>query len=263
MKRFYAILLLLLSVGNFALAQVQVRKATPADLQAQGKFKTQKAPPAAIRLKEINVAALLEEDKRESEQGLPPRFGKAVAVSLSTTSAGSWETVENGTVWKLGITSSGAYSLNFFFDRFYLAPGAELYVYNEDRSIIMGPITADRTDKSGVYATDLLPGSTALFELFEPAAVTGQSRLHLARVVHGYKNMFPAEYAGNGFGQSASCNVDIILKRKWFPYSKSYLDSASAKLWNLNVILFFNSSLKYDRLSKKLLIACLNSPNVL
>ena len=208
MKRFYVILLLVLW-GNATSAQVQVRKVTPQDLQTQSKFKTQKAPPAAIRLKEINVAALLEEDKRESEQGLPPRFGKAVAVSLSTTSAGSWETVENGTVWKLGITSSGAYSLNFFFDRFYLAPGAELYVYNEDRSIIMGPITADRTDKSGVYATDLLPGSTALFELFEPAAVTGQSRLHLARVVHGYKNMFPTEYADSGFGQSASCNVDI------------------------------------------------------
>ena len=117
MKYFY-VSLLLLFLSNSALAQVQMRKATPADFHSQGKFKTQKAAPAAIGLKDVDVPALVEEDKRDDAKGLPPRFGKAVSVSLGTADAGSWETIENGTVWKLAITSSGAFSLNFFFDKF-------------------------------------------------------------------------------------------------------------------------------------------------
>ena len=73
MKYFY-VSLLLLFLSNSALAQVQMRKATPADFHSQGKFKTQKAAPAAIGLKDVDVPALVEEDKRDDANMLGAAF---------------------------------------------------------------------------------------------------------------------------------------------------------------------------------------------
>ena len=127
---------------------------------------------------------------------------------LNLLSAGRWEPAAGGRRWQFALTSPGAVSLNFFFDKFYLPPGAELYLYNGDRSVVIGPIDATQNTKAKVFATDLRKGDFVTFELFEPSAVTGQSVLHAAQVVHGYRELgTPPQYYA-GFGQAAPCNVD-------------------------------------------------------
>lgn len=49
-----------------------------------------------------------------------------------------------------------------------------------------------------------------MLELFEPSAAAGQSVLHAAQVVHGYRDLnanMPQYYAG--YGQAEPCNVDV------------------------------------------------------
>lgn len=170
---------------------------------------SQTAPPV-LRLKAPDVAALLKEDQREARQGALPRFGKPTPLALNLLAAGRWEQEAGGRRWQLALTSPGATSLNFFFNKFYLPPGAELYLYNGDRSVAIGPITATQNTEAKVFATDLLRGDMVTLELFEPSAATGQSVLHAAQVVHGYRDLnstAPQYYAG--YGQAAACNVDI------------------------------------------------------
>lgn len=162
-----------------------------------------------LLLDKVDVSALLAADKKEEGQGVPPRFGVARSIIVDCKTQGKWQTVADGRNWQFAVSSPGAFSLNFFFKKFYLPPQAELYIYNSDHRVVMGPITAKQNTQAGVYATDLLPGDVAYFELHEPTAVVGKSQLFLSRVVHGYRNLFSQASYAAGYGQSAACNVDV------------------------------------------------------
>lgn len=59
---------------------------------------------------------------------------------------------------------------------------------------------------SGIFATDLIKGQTAILELFEPAQRAGETSVELSRVVHGDKNMFtPMNYGDADQG----CTIDV------------------------------------------------------
>ena len=208
MKHSYLLALAVAIAGRVAVAQVPTRIiSTPARLTARSAATPQTAAPI-LRLQAPNVAALLKEDQREARQGALPRFGKPMPLAVNLLAAGRWEPAAGGRQWQLALTSPGATSLNFFFDKFYLPPGAELYLYNGDRSVAIGPIDATQNTKAQVFATDLLKGDLVTLELFEPSAVAGQTVLHTAQVTHGYRDLPGGEpYAG--YGQSAPCNVDI------------------------------------------------------
>lgn len=197
-------------LGRVVEAQVPTQSVRqPTQLTARPAGASQTAPPV-LRLKAPDMAALLKEDQREAKQGALPRFGKPTPLALNLLAAGRWEQEAGGRRWQFALTSPGATSLNFFFDKFYLPPGAELYLYNGDRSVAIGPINATQNTEAKVFATDLLRGDMVTLELFEPSAAVGQSVLHAAQVVHGYRDLnstAPQYYAG--YGQAAACNVDI------------------------------------------------------
>jgi lysyl endopeptidase len=209
MRRFYLTIVLLSLVHAVFAQEVLTQLVTNQKVVARSTSSALKFVPSALKMKKVDTAALLEEDKKEAGQNVPPRFGKALKLSLDLANAGSWQTVEGGRIWQFALTSPGALSLSFLFDKFSLPPNAELYLYNSDRSIVMGPITAAQNNKAGIYATDLVKGDLATLELFEPTTAEGESVLHISRVVHGYKNMFGSTTYDAGFGQSATCNVDV------------------------------------------------------
>ena len=142
MKHSYLLALAAAIIGRVAVAQVPTRIiGSSAQLAARSAAAAQTAPPV-LRLKAPDIAALLQEDQSEARQGALPRFGKPTPLALNLLAAGRWKPATGGRRWQLALTSPGATSLNFFFDKFFLPPGAELYLYNADRSVVMGPITA-------------------------------------------------------------------------------------------------------------------------
>lgn len=210
MKNSYLAIALMALLGRVAVAQVLTRSVVSQErLTARLAVSSQITPPV-LRLKAPDVTALLKEDQREARQGALPRYGKPTPLALNLLAAGRWELATGGRRWQLALTSPGATSLNFFFDKFYLPPGAELYLYNGDRSVAIGPIDATQNTEAKVFATDLLKGDFVTLELFEPSAAAGQSVLHAAQVVHGYRDLnanTPQYYAG--YGQAEPCNVDV------------------------------------------------------
>ena len=190
------------------LAQVPTHSVKTQDRAAHTSANVSSAAPPTIRLKQLDLAATSTEAQRKNRQGELPSFGKVRPLALDLLPAGHWEPAAGGQLWKLTLTSPGALSLNFLFDKFFLPPGAELSIYNADRSVAIGPVTSAQNTAAKVFATDLLKGDAVTFELFEPAASKGQSILHAAQVVHGYQDLTGGQpYAG--YGQAAPCNVDI------------------------------------------------------
>jgi hypothetical protein len=160
----------------------------------------------------VSVSALLAEDSAEAAEGLPYRFGTPFDVTLSQQNSGTWETVPDGSrLWRLRLVSPGAYSINLLFDRFHLPPGARLYIYNEDRSQVIGAFTSRNNKPHGRFATAPVSGDISILEYIEPAAVAGQAELSISRVVHAYRDVFSHDDFKDvtQFGDSGPCNVNI------------------------------------------------------
>ena len=170
----------------------------------------------------LDVAALVAEDELEAAQDspVPPRFGYAFSVSLGLDNAGTWTELPNGDrLWRLSLVAPGAYSINLLYDEFWLPEGARFFIYNEDRSMVLGAFTSANNKDYGKFSTGLVRGDISILEYYEPASARPSARLHISRVVHGYRNIIgPTAVAGLGkgfthgplgFGASGACNSNI------------------------------------------------------
>lgn len=156
----------------------------------------------------VDTKALKAEDKKiDPLRDRPWRFGKNIEVDFDTKNSGTWDVLKGGRkIWRLGIYSPGAVSLNLGFDNYYLPPGAELFIYTADKKEIIGAFTDfnNRNDKK--FATTLLPGDKIIVEYNEPAHVEFSAKINLSRVTHGYRGVY--EFS-KGFGGSGDCNVNV------------------------------------------------------
>lgn len=131
---------------------------------------------------------MADEKDIKGEVGKVLKFGKGFDVYY-TLSDGKWEDMEEGRLWSMSITSKNAISLNFIFDDLHLPSGAELYIENDDKTIVYGPVTSKCITQSGPFLTDIIRGECVNIYLFEPSDVYNQSSLSITRVVHGFKDV--------------------------------------------------------------------------
>lgn len=187
MKRYYILMLLLVSMVGTVYAQVEThyyKKGNP-DVSIKRSVRSNQK---VNRMPSFDLAALQREDAKKDSMGGFFRFGKGFDVGY-TLADGQWENVEGGRLWTMTFASANALSLNFVFNDFQLPEGAELYVENEDKTVAYGPVTKEATTENGVFLTDIIPGEQATISLFEPSECEGQSSLTIKRVVHGYRSI--------------------------------------------------------------------------
>lgn len=144
----------------------------------------------------------------DASKDKPWRFGFMHSVNYGLED-GTWDTLENGDrVWRLAVESPGALSLNFIFDEFYMPEGASVYLYSDDKKDLLGAYTAIQNQESGILGTWLVKGEKVWIEYFEPAAVQGQGKLHIAKATHGYRSS--ESFSSNrGLNDSGNCNLDV------------------------------------------------------
>ena len=165
-----------------------------------------------VAMPSIDIQALLAEDEIEEAQGMPYRFGNPFEVDYGLYNSGTWEELPDGSgLWRLKIKSPGAYSINLVYDRYHLPEGAELFIYNEDRSSTIGAFTSKNNKDHGRFATAPVPGDVCILEYREPAGVRGQGEIVIGGVVHAYKDIFDYNNTKEllDFGSSGSCNNNI------------------------------------------------------
>jgi hypothetical protein len=166
------------------------------------------APPTLLLPAPPPSEMLLAEDAAASKDE-PLRFGWPMELSVGMVDAGRWEVMPNGDrLWRLRIHSPGARSLNFVFERWQLPPGAEFFVYGDDRSLSLGAFTEFNNKPDGSFAVQPLPGDAATLEYREPAAAAYAGEIVLRRAIHGYRDIFAL--ASRNYGDSGSCNVNVM-----------------------------------------------------
>ncbi|MFH1320189.1 MAG: PKD domain-containing protein [Bacteroidota bacterium] len=157
----------------------------------------------------VDVPVLLQEDSiNDQHKDIPWRFGYNIPVNLNLQNSGLWETIGKGNrIWRLKIVSTGALSINLTFDDYFLPEGAKLFIYNEDKTEVIGSFTNKNNKPFRELGTTLVHGDIIIVEYFEPGKVADQGSLSIGTVTHGYRDLF--SYA-KGLGDSGPCNNNVI-----------------------------------------------------
>ncbi len=153
---------------------------------------------------------LTEDVANDLQGGKPYRFGYEFEVDVDPSNSGIWQELPNGdSLWKITFTSKGALTLNFIFDVFELVEGQEVYVYNQDKSFVLGAYTSKMNNKYKSLGTWIADGDTITLEYYVPAHTSGQGKLHIGSVVHGYRSVPNFKTLEKGLNESRPCNLDV------------------------------------------------------
>ena len=206
----FTILILLGVISTFAQVPTRVYEKGEA-FEKHPKFKISQNNSPEKKMPVFDLAPLLAEDEAMKGLDVPFRFGKSFEVNLELKD-GKWIKTDSTEVWNIKITSPNAYSLNFIFTKLYLPEGAELYIFNDDGTMVYGPVTEKQNQHGKSYLTDIIQGKSAIIQLSIPITSKEKPELIIQRVVHGYRNIF--SNLDIGYGESGPCNEDVAC---YFP----------------------------------------------
>ena len=183
----------------------------------QGDGGIPKSSKTSISIKQIerrffsepDIAALKAEDAVTDKTGNAPwRFGFNNPTALNMNNSGTWNTLPNGgKIWQLVITCENALTVNLTLDKVLIPEGNELYIYNPDKSFVLGKFTAYHLYEGNLGA-ELIPGNTAIVEYYIPSQNVGKTAsLNIKTVTHGYRTS--QEFEAKAFAGSGSCNMNV------------------------------------------------------
>jgi PKD repeat protein len=136
---------------------------------------------------------------------------RGIPVNLNMQNSGRWLYMADGSkLWQLKIKAPGAKALGVYYNQFWLPEQSKLYLYNEDRTQVIGAFTASNNHPSGLFATELIKGDVVVLEYFQPASVTVPATFNIHEVAYVYRGA--ENLSGNnarGFGDSGSCQVNV------------------------------------------------------
>lgn len=202
------ILLLLASLiftGSFSYSQIHGNGGTPIGFKVAEDLKS----IPNVYFSSPDIDALRAEDAEVDGKGIAPwRYGYNNNTDLDFNNSGRWINLgDNGRIWQLKITCEQALTVNLLFTKTEIPNGNQLFVYNPDKSFILGAYT-DKWIYEGELFTELVPGSTIIVEYYvSPENINNPGNIHIEKVVHGYRTA--AEFTQKAFGSSGSCNMNV------------------------------------------------------
>lgn len=156
-----------------------------------------------IILPSFNERAIqIEDEVNDRNMSIPYRFGYKFEVNYNLENSGTWETLPNGDrIWRIRFLSDGAKSLNFILEDFFIPFGANLFLYNNEKTDLLGAYNFTQNNKNKTLGTWLVKGEDITLEYFEPASQVGKGSFTVKNITHGYRS-------GN-LNASNDCNFDV------------------------------------------------------
>ena len=223
-NRWLAGLLMLMLASSPLYSQVYTHRLPAstgtANLNQFGAFGSDVTVPKST-LQGVNTTPLLAEDVQRDRLGLPARLGVDVAANVDVIPAATKAAKSGYLVSSYQFDIPDALGLSVVFNNLQLAEGARLFIYNADRTILFGPITAQQNGVN--FWSDLIEGSSAIIEVQEPDQVVGQSRVFVSKLVQYYR--FAPRF---GFGTSQACEINTIC----YPSYQNEADGVNLLLTN-------------------------------
>lgn len=164
----------------------------------------------------IDVSRLQAEARVVYAKGEMLPAGQIFPVSFSPENSGTWTVLPNNDrVWRLHIEVPDAPATSLYYDNFYIPEGAVLYVYNGEKTHLIGSFGAHNNNESKLFATEIIYTSDCVIEYYEPANVKQRGTFTITGVANVYNAPEPPSYIKLqnpkccGFGTSGACNVNV------------------------------------------------------
>ena len=156
-----------------------------------------------------DLTSIREQDKlNEIEKPDPRRMGVSIKINKSLNNAGSWEQLPDGTkVWRLKISIPDALALGVYYDEFYLPEGDELFLYNEDKSQIIGAFTNQNNPSSNLFSTEFIQGDVVILELWQKS--NEKARLNISEIAYAYRDI---KFTKDNSRDSWYCMIDVACE---------------------------------------------------
>lgn len=165
----------------------------------------QKDEIETVFISKLDMEQIQKEDEQRTIEGLLELSGRLVEFDRDMNNSGTWTDLPNGDrIWRLIIEAEGALATELFYENFYLPSGGSLYLYDIDGDQLKGGFTSFNNHDSGLFATDLIKGSTCVLEYFEPSNVYGQGVVNISHVGYSYRHV-----QGIGQVKAQYCQVDV------------------------------------------------------
>ena len=118
------------------------------------------------------------------------RFAYKFMTDFTPGNSGHSFTLADGTkVWRLGIRSANAYSINILFSEYELPEGAKLFLYTPDQSQVLGAFNHLNNSEFDLLPISPVHGDELIVEYQEPPGVDFPGRLKIGEVNHGYRSL--------------------------------------------------------------------------
>ncbi len=130
------------------------------------------------------------EDEIAQQKGDAYRYGVDIPVNLDMKNSGTWEVLSDGRkIWRLQITVEGAPALGVYYNKFYIPVGGLLYLYNADKTEVIGAFTNKTNIKGQEFATELLSGESVILEYISPEFPTKKPQIEITSVSYAYRSL--------------------------------------------------------------------------
>ncbi|HRS54245.1 MAG TPA: T9SS type A sorting domain-containing protein [Bacteroidales bacterium] len=160
-----------------------------------------------------DVAKLKAEDAINDTKNIirkKPRIAVSVFTDIDMDNSGTWSILPDGSkIWRLKIEIPGALALGVYYDAFNLPEGAELYLYNESKTQVIGAFTSENNHESGLFATEFIQGSAVILEYYQPSNINDNLIFHINEIAYGYRFISFPFLENKEFGDSQSCEVNV------------------------------------------------------
>lgn len=168
---------------------------------------------AEVKTPAFDFAPLIEQSSTRVKQGTFPITDQLFEVAYNTFNSGTWINLMNGDrLWRLKITSPGAKKTALYYRNFYLPEGGFLFVYNEDKSEVLGAYSSRNNESAnendGVFSTEYITGETQIIEYYEPATAKNKAHIEVSHIVHQFIATSSIS-KGIMIDESDACEVDI------------------------------------------------------
>jgi lysyl endopeptidase len=145
-----------------------------------------------IALSPPDMDAVMAEDieNQRNTAPKPRRMGVSVVVDKDMHEAGVWSELADGSkLWRLRLHVEGALALGVYYDMFSLPEGGRLFLYNKDRTQVLGAFTHLNNHESGLFANEFIQGEEVILEYIEDANAKGQAVIRISELAYAYRDI--------------------------------------------------------------------------
>lgn len=216
MKKYLLLTLIGCAYGAGLLAQISYGGTPPSFNSTSINLRSSKAP-SQLDLRDVDVEQLKYEDRIAEGNGSPFRIAVSIPVDVDINKTGEWVKLSDSQlIWKQTVVADNAIGLIVSYKDFYIPEGAQLFIYNKDRSQLLGAYTHETNPKGGKFSNEIINGDELTFEYVASNISDEQPRLAVKSIGYMYDKSDESDldtrasyiYAPH-VGDSPSCMINV------------------------------------------------------